>query len=132
MIFTIDKYEEPTIKTDKEIGFYKANIIKADEFYNVLKQHNQIKKYIDTFDPEYNINKDFPDIILSHYLIVIKEDKITRAGSIKGFIEEECSSTFKQGYLEQYPTVKFIYAHTVNLIIGKNLTRSGGKSVINL
>ena len=146
MIFTTDKYEEPTIKTDKEIGFYKANISKAgnfdnskhdgklipDEFYNVLKQHNQIKKYIDPLDPEYNITKDFPDITLSHYLIVIKGNRITRAGSIKGFVEEEGSGSFKQGYLKEYPTVKFIYAHTVNFVIGKNLTRLGGKLVINL
>ena len=146
MAFTTDKYPNPTIKTDKELGKYTANISKVgnfnsqnhdgklipDEFYNEIKQHNQIKKFIDPLDPEYNITKDFPDITLSHYLIRIKGDRITRAGSIKGFIEEETSSPKKQGYLEEYPSVKYIYAHTVSFVIGKNLTRLGGKLVIDL
>ena len=142
MIITIDKYPEPTIKTDEEIKKYKANInlkgnfdstkhdgkLIADEYYNVLKQHNQIKKYINPLKEGYNITKDFPDIKLSHYLIAIPGDRIKRAGSIKDFIEEDN----KFGYLKEYPHVKFIYAHTINFILGKKLTRLGGKLVIDL
>ena len=145
MIFTTDKYPEPAIKTDEEIKKYRANISKIgnfnsslhdgkiipDEYYNVLKQHSQIKKYIDPLNPDYNITQDFPDITLSHYLIKIKGDRITRAGSIKGFIEENPGPK-SQGYLEEYPHVKFIYAHSVSFLIHKNLTRLGGKLVINL
>ena len=149
MIFTADQYKpEPTIKTDKDIGKYRANISKVgnfnnsqndgklipDEFFNVLKQHEKIKKYIDPLKQGYNITNDFPDIKLSHYLIVINGNRITRAGSIKGFIEEDDGTTTdkKQGYLKEYPHVKYIYAHTVSFVIGKNLTRLGGKIVINL
>ena len=149
IVFSIDKYEhEPEIKTDKEIKKYTANISKVgnfdssqkdgklipDEFYNVLKQHNQIKKFIDPLAPNYNITKDFPEIKLSHYLVMIKGKRITRAGSIKDFIEDEPESEnpYKQGYLEKYPSVKYINAHTVSFIIGKQLTRLGGKLVIDL
>ena len=145
-IFTTDKYQEPTFKTDKELGKFTANKSKEgnfnkelyngklipDEFYNVLKQHKQIKKYIDPLDPEYNITKDFPDIKLSHYLIPLKGNRITRAGSIKGFIEEDPTNPKSQGFLKDYPSVKYIYAHTVSFVIGKNLTRLGGKLIIDL
>ena len=147
MIFTTDKYMlEPTIKTDKEIKKYTANISKIgsfnssqydgkliyDEFYNVLKQHEQIKEFIDPLKPGYNITEDYPDIRVSHYLVRIKGNRIKRAGSIKGFIEDETNNEFKSGYLKEYPDVKYIYAHTINFVIGKNLTRLGGKIVINL
>ena len=148
-VFTIDKYDlEPTIKTNEEIKKYDANISKVgnfdsskedgklipDEFYNVFKQHNQIKKFIDPLKPGYNITKDYPEIKVSHYLIMIRGQRITRAGSIKDFIEDEPDSTnpYKQGYLSEYPSVKFIYAHTVTFIIGKQMTRLGGKLVIDL
>ena len=145
-VFSTDKYEEPTIKTDKEIKLYQANISKVgnfnnsqydgklipDEYYNVLKQHNQIKKFIDPLAEGYNITEDFPDISLSHYLIPIKGNRIKRAGSIKGFIEDDTGNDFRSGYLEAYPHVKFIYAHSVTFVIGKNLTRLGGKLVIDL
>ena len=147
MVFSTDKYEhEPIIKTDKEIGEYSANRsvngtinygvnngkIVCDEYYNVLKQHEQIKKFIDPLKPGYNITEDFPDIKLSHYLVQIKGDRITRAGSIKGFIEDQVEHQYKEGYLREYPSVKFIYAHTVSFIIGKNMTRLGGKVIIDL
>ena len=149
MVFSIDKYDKiPEIKTDEEIGMYSANISKVgnfdsskedgklicDEFYNVLKQHNQIKKFIDPLNPGYNITKDFPEVKLSHYLIKINGQRITRAGSIKGFVEDETESEnpYKMGYLKEYPSVKYIYAHTVSFIIGKNLTRLGGKLIIDL
>ena len=147
MIISCDKYEfEPEIFTDKEIGEYSANKSKIgsmdskvndgkiipDEFYNVLKQHEQINKIIDPLETGYNITEDYPDMKLSHYLVRIKGDRISRAGSIKGFIEEETESNYKPGYLEEYPSVKFIFAHSVSFIIGKNLTRLGGKLVIDL
>ena len=148
-VFSIDKYmPEPVIKTDKEIKKYKANISQEGnfdsskkggkliptEYYNVLKQHNKIKKFIDPLDPTYNITKEFPEMKLSHYLIMIKGERIKRAGSIKDFVEDETESNnpYKQGYLKEYPSVKYIYAHTVTFIIGKKLTRLGGKLIIDL
>ena len=55
---------------------------------------------------------------------MIRGQRITRAGSIKDFIEDEPDSAnpYKQGYLSEYPSVKFIYAHTVTFIIGKQMT----------
>lgn len=147
MAFTIDKYKpEPIITTDREINNYTANISKVgsfnsekndgklieDEFYNVLKQHTKIKKFINPLKPGYNITEDFPDIKVSHYLVLIPGKRIQRAGSIKGFIEEETGNDYKHGYLEEYPEVKFIYAHSVLFNIAKNLTRLGGKLIIDL
>ena len=63
---------------------------------------------------------------------MIKGDRITRAGTIKGFIEEETESNYKPGYLKEYPEIKYIFAHIVSFIIGKNLTRLGGKLIIDL
>ena len=147
IVFSCDKYEyEPEIKTDKEIGLYYANKsingsinygvndgkIVPDEFYNVLKQHEQIKTFINPLEPGYNITEDFPDMKLSHYLIPIPGDRITRAGSIKGFIEDETGNNYKTGYLKEYPHVKYIFAHTISFVVGKNMTRLGGKLVIDL
>ena len=147
IVFSCDKYEyEPEIKTNKEIGLYYANKsingsinygvnngkIVPDEFYNVLKQHEQIKTFINPLEPGYNITEDFPDMKLSHYLVPIPGDRITRAGSIKGFIEDETGHNYKSGYLEEYPHVKYIFAHTISFVVGKNMTRLGGKLVIDL
>ena len=148
MAFTIDKYEKnPTIKVDKPIGRYNADReVKEDfdstknggklipnEFYNVLKQHQSITRLIDPLDSNNNISEFFPDMKLSHYLVLIKGDRITRAGSIEGFIEDSgTEENYKTGYLEKYPSVKFIFAHTVTFLLKKSLTRLGGKFVINL
>ena len=70
---------------------------------------------------------------LSHYLVLIKGDRITRAGSIEGFIEDTgTNENYKTGYLEEYPSVKFIFAHTVSFLIKKSMTRLGGKIIVNL
>ena len=147
MVFTTDKYEpEPTIKVDKEIGKYTANIslhknfnsglndgkLIPFEFYNVLKQHTNIKKFIDPLASGYNITEDYPNMKLSHYLIHIKGNRISRAGSIKDFVEDQTDNEFKSGYLRQYPSVKFIFAHRITFAIDKSLSRLGGKLVINL
>ena len=148
MAFTIDKYDKnPTIKVDKPIGRYHADKevnkdfdstknggkLIPNEFYNVLKQHQSITRLIDPLDSNNNISESFPDMKLSHYLILIKGDRITRAGSIEGFIEDSgTEENYKTGYLEKYPSVKFIFAHTVTFLLKKSLTRLGGKFVINL
>ena len=148
MAFTVDKYEhEPTTKTDRAVGNYNADRkvnegfdsnkndgkLIPDEFYNVLKQHNKITELIDPLDTSINISERFPDMKLSHYLVLIKGDRITRAGSIEGFIEDsDAEENYKTGYLEKYPSVKFIFAHTVSFLIKKSMTRLGGKLIINL
>ena len=146
--FTIDKYDgQPTKKVNDKIGKYKADKkvdegfystknngkLIPDEYYNVLKQHNIITDFIDPLDENTNITEQFPDMKLSHYLVLIKGDRISRAGSIEGFIEDEGSpENFKTGYLQKYPSVKFIFAHTVSFLIDKSMTRLGGKFIINL
>ena len=148
MAFTVDKYEyEPTIKTDRIIGRYNADKkvdegfdstknegkLIPDEFYNVFKQHNKIEELIDPLDTSINISDRFPEMKLSHYLVLIKGDRITRAGSIEGFIEDsDAEENYKTGYLEKYPIVKFIFAHTISFLIKKSMTRLGGKLIIDL
>ena len=148
MAISVDKYDKiPTTKTNRAIGRYNADKsvdegfysdkndgkLIPDEFYNVLKQHNQITTFIDPLDENTNISEIFPGMKLSHYLVLIKGDRITRAGSIEGFIEDSgTNENFKTGYLEEYPSVKFIFAHTVAFLIKKSMTRLGGKLIINL
>ena len=148
--FTVDKYEkEPPSdkKTNKDVGRYNADKsvnldfdstkndgkLIPNEFYNVLKQHNKIAKLIDPLDEKINITEYFPEMKLSHYLVLVKGDRIKRAGSIEGFIEDpDIEDNFKTGYLEKYPSVKFIFAHTISFFIKKSMTRLGGKIIINL
>ena len=148
MVLTIDKYENiPTTKTSKPIGRYNADKaieegfdstknggkLIPDEYYNVFKQHNQIEEFIDPLNEAINITELFPDMKLSHYLVLIKGDRISRAGSIEGFKEDEgTEENYKTGYLEQYPSVKFIFAHTVSFLIKKSMTRLGGKIIVDL
>ena len=81
LAFSCYKYEfESSKTTDKEIGKYYANKsvkgsmnygvnngkIVPDEFYNVLKQHEKIKTFINPLKSGYNITEDFPDMKLSH------------------------------------------------------------------
>ena len=150
MVITVDKYNNvPTTdkKTSKSIGRFnpdKAVVgefdssknggkLIPDEYYNVFKQHNQIEKFIDPLGEGVNITKIFPDMKLSHYLVLIKGERISRAGSIEGFKEDEgTEANYKTGYLEEYPSVKFIFAHTVSFLIKKSMTRLGGKIIVDL
>ena len=143
---SVDKYDKiPTEKINKVVGRYNADKsvegefdssknegkLIPDEFYNVLKQHNQITEFINPL--EVDISTLFPSMKLSHYLVLIKGDRITRAGSIEGFIEDTgTNENYKTGYLEEYPSVKFIFAHTVSFLIKKSMTRLGGKIIVNL
>ena len=65
-------------------------------------------------------------IKLSHFMIPFTDKiGITRAGSIYGFKENEGGKG--DGYLEQYPSIKFIYGHSIDLILDPAKTRLGGK-----
>ena len=54
--------------------------------------------------------------------------KIERAGSIYGFTENSDGT----GFLTEYNSVKFIYGHSINLILEPSITRLGGKAEIYL
>ena len=62
-------------------------------------------------------------------MIPFSGKNIDRAGSILGFIEDKDSNgnKLKSGYLEQYPSIKFIYAHSIDVILKPEITRLGGK-----
>ena len=68
-------------------------------------------------------------IKLTHFMVPNKDPSIKRAGNIYGFIENEDQLS---GKLQQYPSVQFIYAHSIDLILAPEITRLGGYAEIFL
>ena len=63
-----------------------------------------------------------------HYIVPNIESTITQPKQIYGFIQEDNY----HGYLEQYPSLKFIYLHSLNYIIDTKNCFYGGMIEINL
>lgn len=62
-------------------------------------------------------------LVLSHFMLqFIGKKNIKRAGSISGFFENKNSSI----YLEKYPLIKFIFWHSIDLVLELSVIRLGG------
>ena len=109
------------------------NTLKPNEYRNPLRQYKTIKQYDPTKPEDLKALQDLTlendTIKLSHYMSPNKIDLITRAGNIYGFVEETGS---KGGYLQEYPSVKFLYAHSIEIILPPEITRLGGYAEITL
>jgi hypothetical protein len=109
------------------------NTLKPNEYRNPLRQYKTIKQYDPTKPEDLKALQDLTlendTIKLSHYMSPNKIDLITRAGNIYGFVEETGS---KDGYLQEYPSVKFLYAHSIEIILPPEITRLGGYAEITL
>ena len=142
IIFSIDKFDQHTLEkqTDKLFGEIKATVynkghydstkeefnrLKPNEYSNPLLLYNE-KMVLDPTNPsDMNIIKQITNdkVRLSHFMLPFQDRDIKRAGSLYGFKEYEGKLS---GYLEEYPSVKFIYAHSIELILPPEITRLGG------
>ena len=145
LLFSVDQYDAPTKNFVNKVDLAKSYIVvngRVDSSYsddpivpnqwsNRLRQVNGMKLLNPTKESDMNTIKSFSngDITLSHFLIIESGDRIKRAGSVMNFTENSDGLT---GYLTEYPSVKFIYAHTVSVTIEAAMTRLGGKFEISL
>ena len=142
VLISIDKFEQSeAIETGKifgEIrpkvkipGHYNSsmadyNTLEPNQYYNALRRYAEMKQY-DPTDPEQlkELQKRTNDTVkLTHLMVPNKDPFIRRAGNIYGF--KENSETDISGYLEQYPSVKFVYGHSIPLTLDPEITRLGG------
>ena len=141
VLISIDKFEQSDILEGKifgEIrpkvkipGHYNSskpdyNTLEPNQYYNALRRYDYMKQY-DPTDPEQlkELQKRTNDTIkLTHLMVPNKDPFVKRAGNIYGF--KENSATDKSGYLEQYPSVKFVFGHSIPLTLDPAITRLGG------
>ena len=109
----------------------KYNRLKPNEYSNSLREYKFMKQYNPTKNEDLKELQNLTNstIKLSHYMVPFTDKiGISHAGSIYGFKETENGN----GYLEQYPSIKFIYGHSIELILDPAKTRLGGKVEITL
>ena len=119
-------------------GYYNSsedryNRLKPNEYSNSLREYEFMKQY-DLINPkelEELQTLTNETICLSHFMVRFTDkNKINKAGSILGFIEDKNGDG--SGYLEQYPSIKFVYGHSIDLILNPIDTRLGGSAEILL
>ena len=106
----------------------RYNRLKPNEYSNSLREYKFMKQYDPTDSEQIKQlqNKTNSTIYLSHFMIPFSDKiGISRAGSILGFKENEENGD-GSGYLESYPSVKFVYAHSIDVLIDPANTRLGG------
>ena len=154
-LLSVDKYQgeyDPSKQTDGKLGSARAYRIKKgtfdsskptreerlvpNEYSNLLKQYDRHNQY-DPTDPTVmaeleRITKG--DLKLTHYLVPIIDPEITRPDSMVGFIADtyNANDVPKEGYLDEYPEVRFIYGHSISIVVPPEISRQGGKLLITL
>ena len=112
----------------------KFNRLKPNEYSNSLREYEFMKQYDPTDPAQLEELKSLTNesIRLSHFMIpFIDKNHISRAGSILGFKEDNINGD-GSGYLEQYPSIKFVYGHSIELILNPANNRLGGAAEIIL
>ena len=148
ILISLDKFEQDEIekrgnsladirKVIAHPGHYDStkeryNRLKPNEYANSLRLLNFMKQYNPT-DPEQleqlqSLTKS--KIYVSHFMVPFINPNIHRAGSLVGF--KEYDGKDGAGYLEEYPSVKFVKGHSIELTLSPNITRLGGKVEIIL
>ena len=147
VLISIDKYEQNGAKVYGEnigdvhgevkvTGHYniqeeKYKTLKPNEYYNSMRQYSYMTKY-DPTNPE-DLKKlqgmTTDKINLTHFMCPNKDLSINRAGNIYGFEED---SDGKSGYFKEYPSIKFIFGHSIDLTLYPEKTRLGGIAEIIL
>ena len=150
ILISIDKFDQSGYppQEGKQFGDIKRQVVneghfdstrdfgdrlKVNEWANSLRQYAYYTKY-DPTDPEQlrNLQAKTTDTIrLSHFMIPFVDKGVEKADSILGF-KLYTNATDGSGYLEQYPSVKFVYGHSIYLELKPEDTRLGGKVEIIL
>ena len=149
ILISIDKFNqsslgEPTGKVLGEIkpkivnqGHYNStkeryNRLKPNEYSNSLREYEFMKQYDPTDPQQLEELKSLTNgtIRLSHFMVPFTDkNNINKAGSILGFEETNEDGS---GHLKQYPSVKFVYGHSIDLVLNPAVTRLGGSAQIIL
>ena len=146
VLISIDKFEQSgteqvgkilgEIKTKiKNKGHYDStkepyNTLKPNEYYNAMRQYANMRQYDPTNEADLKALQDRTNdtVRLTHFMVPNKDSYVKRAGNLMGFHENED----KSGYLEQYPSVKFVFGHSIPLTLPPEITRLGGMVEIKL
>ena len=146
ILISIDKFEQAgTEQTGKILGEIQTKIrdkghynsseqpyhtLEPNQYYNAMRQYANMKQYDPTNETELEAlqNRTNDTIKLSHLMVPNKDPLVRRAGNIYGFQENEDHS----GFLIQYPSVKFVFGHSVELLLPPEMTRLGGYVEIEL
>ena len=143
-LISIDKYnQEGVIPKGKILGDVKPNRLKMgyydstrnknerlipEQYSNSMLEYEYMQKLDPTLPEDLEVLKNLTNnsVTISHYMIAFEEkDEIKKADSIMGFVLDP-NKDDGSGYMEQYPTVKFVYAHTIDIVIDPENTRLGG------
>ena len=147
VLISIDKFDQANAPIkDAKLGFIKTelqnkghynsslgkfNTLKPNEYRNPFRQYKNMTQYDPTNPESLKALQDLTNdtVKLSHFMSPNKNPLIKHAKNIYGF---EQTNDEGDGYLKQYPSVKFIYAHSIELILDPEITRLGGYAEIKL
>ena len=118
------EYNSENVKNGKEP-------LIANEYSNPLLYYKNMRQLNPTLSQDMEEIKTLSNntIRLTHYLCKITQEKLRRAGNIKYFTENDDGLT---GYYTKYKSLKFIYAHKIELPLDPKITRQGGRVTIKL
>lgn len=119
--------------------FGKANAkIEVAGYFNIIypdglkpnEFSNEMLMYCNRTKVDYNDVDNFTNgsIKAIHYLVPITDPEITNANDILDFI----NNTDGTGYMNNYPEVKFVYAHSFHIYVSANISLQGGMFEIQL
>ena len=148
-IFSVDRYKayNPTSNCVKNRGEAESKILEKGFFTNleedkkdiILKPNeysNELFDYCDltVIDPTTQqdiINKRFGeenDFKLIHYIIPNVEKDIIRPGQLYNFTEKDEHN----GQHDIYPSIKFIYLHSLTYILNSKYCSYGGRIIVDI
>ena len=150
ILLSIDRYDQSSLTLqNKNLGEIKAkllvpghydstkeryNRLKPNEYSNAMREYSHLKVYDPTKETDLEELKTMTNnsVRLTHYMIPFADkNKIQKAGSILGFKEYEGKND-GSGFMEMYPSVKFIYGHSIEVELAPEITRLGGRIEIFL
>ena len=147
VLISIDKFEQAGAKLEGKIlgeirpevkipGHYDStkndyDTLQPNQYYNAMRRYANMKQY-DPTKPEdlHALQQRTNDTLkLTHLMVPNKDSYVRRAGNLYGFQEDEGKFS---GYLIEYPSVKFVYGHSIPLTLDPAITRLGGYAEIIL
>ena len=147
IIFSIDKFDQSTLtKTDDIFGKIKAHVynkghynsrkepfdrLKPNEYSNPLLLYNYKNRFDPTNPEQMKVIEELTGdkVRLSHFMVPFLDRSIKHADSLYGF---KLSDSYGNGYMEEYPSIKFIFAHSIEIVLAPEITRLGGIAEIIL
>ena len=138
-VITVDNYPAYTGECSQNFGDARAKIV-VPGYFSVLKEDglkpneytNELLMHCGKVKVKLNEVKTLSsnEIIPIHYLVPVIDPEVIQATDIMYFNSDNDNS--KNGWLQDYPEVRFTYAHRFNFTLEPNNTRQGGMIEIDL